>query len=195
MDYSGGQILFRWTWTTRGGWRDGEETTVRVRIDRREEPGQFAIYYGEDTSDDVPHVAGELVTTAPHLGGVRYWWQCPQCWRRCRVIYAYPAKGRERFMCRRCQRLRYYSHTESRADRLLRKSRKLYRRAGSKDGTEPWQKPRWMRWQTFSRLVLAGRAAGEQADLLMCASLGLALARIQRSRKASTYRKRQGRAA
>jgi hypothetical protein len=29
---------------------------------------------------------------------------------------------------------------------------------------EPWQKPKWMRWDTFSRLVLAGRAAQDGGD-------------------------------
>jgi len=41
--------------------------------------------------------------------------------------------------------------------------KKFFKRAGSRDGSEPRQKPRWMRWNTFSRLVLAGRAADEEA--------------------------------
>jgi hypothetical protein len=94
------------------------------------------------------------------------------------VLYAYPAHGRERFKCRRCQGLRYYSHRESREDRLSRKARKLWRRAGSSDGGEPWQKPKWMRWGTFSRLVLAGRAAQEEADWIVIRKLGAGLARI-----------------
>jgi hypothetical protein len=139
-----------WSWTTRGGHRDGEETTVQMEIDLRDlEAPRFAIYYrarAEGEADGAPAVSGELVTTRPQFGGVRYWYQCPRCWRRVRVLYAYPARGRERFSCRRCQGLRYYVHSESQPDRLSRHARKLYRRAGSRDGSEPWQKPKWMRW-------------------------------------------------
>ena len=180
-----------WTWTTSGGHRDGEETTVQVEIDFRPDETRygdaprFAIYYGVVTeSEDKPAaVRGYLTTTTPHLGGVRHWWECPQCWHRCRVLYAYPARGRERFACRRCQRLRYYSHNEGRADRLSRRAKKLWRRAGSTDGCEPWRKPRWMRWLTFSRLVLEGREAMEAADWMVLAGLSAGLASIQAGRK------------
>jgi hypothetical protein len=63
-------------------------------------------------------------------------------------------------------------------DRLLRKARQRYRRAGSKDGTEPWEKPKWMRWATFSRLVLEGREAMECGDRLALYGLSVGLARI-----------------
>jgi hypothetical protein len=87
-------------------------------------------------------------------------------------------------MCRRCQGLRYRSHRESREDRLSRKASKLWRRAGSTDGCEPWQKPKWMRWETFSRLVLAGRVAAEEADYIVLRKLGAGLAQIQQRQKA-----------
>jgi len=74
-----------------------------------------------------------------------------------------PARGRLRFMCRKCQGLRYYSEREGQAEPLERRAKKFFKRAGSRDGSEPRQKPRWMRWNTFSRLVLAGRAADEEA--------------------------------
>jgi hypothetical protein len=185
-----------WTWTTRGGHRDGQVTTVQVEIDFRPDPSRygdaprFAILYGTRPTDgsspeEALGVRGNMTTTEPRYGGVRYWWECPQCWRRCRVLYAYPAQGRERFMCRRCQGLRYYVHNESHPDRLHRRARKLYRRAGSRDGSEPWQKPKWMRWTTFSRLVPAGRDAEETADGMMLASLSAGLASIQSKRPAA----------
>ena len=183
LEHPGHAVIGRWSWTTRGGHRDGHAQAVQVKIDRREEPGRFAIYYGEDTGDDAPAVCGKLTTTLPHLGGVRYWWRCPRCGRRRRVLYAHPTSGRERFMCRRCQDLRYYSHRESAPDRLHRKAGKLYRRAGSTDGAEPWRKPKWMRWDTFSRLVLEGRAAAEAGDRLIVAGLDKAIASIQGHRR------------
>ena len=133
-------------------------------------PGFLILYGGESATGERRGVRGNLTTTETRFGGVRYWWECPGCWRRCRVLYAYPVCGRERFACRRCQQLGYYSHNEGPADRLLRRARKCWRRAGSTDGSEPWRKPRWMRWDTFSRLVLEGRKASEAADWMMLAS-------------------------
>jgi len=89
-----------WTWTTSGGDRNGEETTATVQFDWRFDetryPGdtpRFAIYYGRATTEAelaaLPVWSrGYLSTTTPPLGGVRYWWECPQCWHRCRVLYA-----------------------------------------------------------------------------------------------------------
>jgi hypothetical protein len=142
-------------------------------------PGFLILYGGESATGERRGVRGNLTTTETRFGGVRYWWECPGCWRRCRVLYAYPVCGRERFACRRCQQLRYYSHNEGPADRLLRRARKCWRRAGSTDGSEPWRKPRWMRWDTFSRLVLEGRKASEAADWMMLASLSAGIASLQ----------------
>jgi hypothetical protein len=99
------------------------------------------------------------------------------------VLYAYPVRGRERFSCRRCQGLRYYVHNESPAYRYAHRAKKCFQRAGSRDGTEPWQKPKWMRWATFSRLVLAGRDARDTGDGMILAGLTAGLDSIQRRHK------------
>jgi hypothetical protein len=57
-------------------------------------------------------------------------------------------------------------------------ARKRWRRAGSTDDREPWKKPKWMRWNTFSRLVLEGREAQEQGDWLFLKGFSAGLARI-----------------
>ena len=67
--------------------------------------------------------------------------------------------------------LRYASTREGDAERLVRRAKKLWRRAGSDDGLEPWQKHRGMHWTTFSRLVQAGRAAQDRADAIVLAQL------------------------
>ena len=170
-----------WSWTTGD---DPEPTAqVGVTIDLRDlEAPTFTIEY--KVGDEPVTVHGRLRTTRPNLGGVRYWFGCPRCGMPRRVLYAYPSSGRCGFMCRRCRGVRYRSHRESREDRLSRKARKLWGRAGSKDGNEPWEKPKWMRWATFSRLVLAGRAAQEEADYIVLGKLGAGLARIQGKRGA-----------
>ena len=165
-----------WSWWTNND--PDPSATVGVAIDLRDlEAPTFTITY--KAGDEPITIRGQLITTRPQYGGVRYWFRCPRCWQRRRVLYAHASGGRHRFACRRCQGLRYYSHRESRPDRLSRKAKKLWCRAGSPDGNEPWQKPKWMRWETFSRLVLAGRAAQEEADYIMLHQLGVGLARIQ----------------
>jgi hypothetical protein len=172
-----------WRWTT------GDDPTVtaevELTIDLRVDPPRYRISYAADSpaGPEPVEIRGQLLTTRPQYGGVRYWWACPRCDQRRRVLYVYPRHGRHRFACRRCQGLRYYVHRETRTDRLHRRAKKMWRRAGSEDGHEPWEKPKWMRWATFSRLVLAGREAQEAGDRIILGRLGRALASIQAGRR------------
>jgi hypothetical protein len=172
----GAKVDGPWEWTCNGD--PDTVATVHVEIDLRElDAPTFVITY--KAGDELIEIRDRLLITHPRLGGVRYWFACPRCRMPRRVLYAHPGYGRNRFACRRCHGLRYYSHRESRPDRLCRKARKLWKRAGSDDGREPWEKPKWMRWETFSRLVLAGRAAQEEGDSIILGKLGAGLARIQ----------------
>lgn len=90
-------------------------------------------------------------TTTPHYGGVRYWWLCPACGRRCRILY-----GGCRFLCRQCHDLTYET-TQSGGDllhtvdnRLVAIRRKLKSTGHFLDG--PWPKPKYMHWDTYGRL-------------------------------------------
>jgi hypothetical protein len=141
------------------------DAEAEVSLDlRNPEAPAFRISYRAD--EEPIEIRGRLLTTRPQLGGVRYWFQCPRCWQRRRVLYAYPARGRERFACRRCQGLRYYSHRESQADRCLRRARKLYGRVGGQVDQSWYEKPRWMRWKTFDRILSAAHEAATRCDLL-----------------------------
>lgn len=53
----------------------------------------------------------ELTTTESNFGGVRYWWVCPGCCRRCAMLYT--ASGRIYFRCRECYNLTYQSSNDS----------------------------------------------------------------------------------
>jgi hypothetical protein len=146
---------------------DPEEITgeAGVTIDLRDLAAPtFTISY---VAGGVPlEIHGRLLTTRPQLGGVRYWFGCPRCGMRRRVLYAYPARGRERFACRRCHGLRYYSHREGAADRSLRRARTLYRRIGGHPDQAWYEKPKWMRWKTFDRILEEAHAAATRADVL-----------------------------
>ena len=43
-----------------------------------------------------------ITTTATRFGGRRHWFRCPDCSRRCRILY-----GADRFRCRECLGARY----------------------------------------------------------------------------------------
>ncbi len=153
-------ILVRTAW----GWRDDDgelEASVELELDLRPGAPSYLIRYtaGSERARSTPiELRGALLRTSPHYGGARWWWACPGCQRRARVLYLPP--GSPVFACRRCHQLRHYSQAESRADRLLRKSRKLYHRAGSEDGGTTFiYKPKGLHWRTFDRLVDKAEAA------------------------------------
>lgn len=92
-----------------------------------------------------------LATTTPHYGGVRYWWLCPHCGRRVRILYS-----GGRFLCRRCHNLTY--ETAQSGDllttidnRLYLIRRKLHGKWNLLDG--PGDKPKGMHWDTYGRLA------------------------------------------
>jgi hypothetical protein len=110
-----------------------------------------------------------LATSRPRFGGRRWWFVCPRENRRVRKLYL-PLGGRH-FWSRDAYRLGYACQRETEYDRALRRARKLYLRLGGDpaDGEHP-DKPKRMRWPTYSRmmdkLVAADRLADEQLVVL-----------------------------
>ncbi len=58
-----------------------------------------------------------ITTTQCHHGGTRHWFACPDCDRRCRMLYM----RNGRLACRQCHGLIYASQLESYGSRKLRK--------------------------------------------------------------------------
>lgn len=54
-----------------------------------------------------------LTATEPHLGGLRWWWMCPGCRGRARILHRVNAPS-SRFYCARCWGLSYTSRQMSR---------------------------------------------------------------------------------
>ena len=60
-----------------------------------------------------------LIRTACRYGGWRYWLVCPDCGRRCLIVYRPGGYGLSGFACRECHHLTYESAQEAhRYDRL-----------------------------------------------------------------------------
>lgn len=98
-------------------------------------------------------------TTPCHFGGVRYWFLCPFCERRCAVIYN---KG-----CRLCANGKYRSESLSPKERLLHKALKRRKRLGQSQGGLTVRfppRPKWMRGVTYERL--RDEAAKDEGEIL-----------------------------
>lgn len=135
------------------------------------------VEYADPSTGRREHEEFQLVTTAPHLGGRRWWVACA-CGRRCRVLYLAP--DREGFRCRRCHGLAYRSQRMTRKERLHRRAWALGERLGAVRGygPVPAEKPKWMRWRTYDRgrdrvLALSLAALCESIDPAEFAALGL----------------------
>jgi len=100
---------------------------------------------------------GEAITerigiewTPCNYGGARPWWSCPQCDRRCAIVYA---RGMWPFMCRLCADLTYETAQSDAFTRAITKTNKRRARLGWEPGEPFPPKPKGMHWRTFERLV------------------------------------------
>jgi hypothetical protein len=127
-------------------WNRGDEPagSVSVYLD----PNTVTVTYQWTPSGGKPiprSTVFRLQETQCHFGGVRYWFGCPWCGRRCAIIYGVSGDGY--FGCRRCLKLGYSSESEGAMDRLWRQQLKLEATLG-----DNYQKPKWMRMKTYERI-------------------------------------------
>lgn len=114
-----------------GYFRNGDTFTLNYR------------HNDEPVKEDI-----RLARTPCNYGGSRVWFVCPQCGRCVRCLY-----GSKYFRCRKCHDLIYTSQCDNQIFRLISKYNAIKERMGGKPGIEPILfKPKWMRWNTFSRL-------------------------------------------
>ena len=150
----GKKLSIPWAWWSSNGESERCTASIMLELDFASSP-TYALRYSVECEGKEPetvHIQARLLQTTPTYGGTRWWFACPRCGRRVRVLYL--PNGSTRFACRRCHQLRYHCQRETFADRLLRKSRKLYRRAGGHDeGCSFVYKPKGMHHRTFNRLM------------------------------------------
>lgn len=95
----------------------------------------------------------------PPLGGVRVYFRCPRCDRRCDLIYG----DRTRVACRKCLGLAYWSTALGPLHRSTHARAKARERLGQRPGlglvaSFP-EKPLGMHWRTYERLAAEAEAA------------------------------------
>ena len=159
--YSG---CLSWSW---GGVQTG---SIRYRI----ETDRMVLYYRHRPYGGKWENIEQVVSfdrTPCNYGGYRTWFLCPQCWRRVAVLYG----AGKYFWCRHCYNLTYSSQQESKANRLMRKARKIRARLGASDSLmEPILfKPKNMHQKTFDRLRREADHACNLSMMIMAHRFGI----------------------
>ena len=154
------------TWS-RGGektgwiryWTEAEQVTLSYNI--RQNGGEWEGIEEKVTLDKTPC----------NYGGHRTWFLCPRCWQRVALLYG----AGKYFWCRQCYDLTYSSQQENRADRLMRKYRKIRARLGASNSfMEPILfKPKNMHQKTFDRLRKEADNASNLSMVIMGQQLGI----------------------
>ena len=84
-----------------------------------------------------------------HFGGERPFFFCPECSRRCRILYL-----TDPLACRKCLGLAYKTQRQEPWQRQATKARRLRRKLGAdEDRGCPIAKPAGQHWETFIRLT------------------------------------------
>lgn len=109
--------------------RSGKKSSIGVIVQITDDPHVRFVYKITDRHGKQTDYAQEvsLTKTRCNLGGYRYWFVCPCCYKRVGVLYFAP--GDVHFRCRLCNNLTYYSRNESNPYAILgetdRKMKKL----------------------------------------------------------------------
>lgn len=88
-----------------------------------------------------------IESTPVNLGGFRKWFICPECERRCAILYS-----AGNLACRKCHNLHYLIEHESVYDRAIRTAIRFRKRYGLTQGgaVAPFpKKPKNMQWHTY----------------------------------------------
>ena len=133
--------IYRLIWS-----KDGKEL-ASIGVENRR--GVLVLHYtlaNKETRESCKHESFvPLTMTRCNYGGSRPWFICPCCSNRAGVLYL-DTRG---VGCRKCQGLFYWDENQGEAARRRHKIEKLKAQTG---GGDILKKPKWMRWEKFSRL-------------------------------------------
>jgi hypothetical protein len=141
--------------------RTNAEGGYVVQICRQVEPGDVPRGITATLPSPSPGLFVALVVTHPNFGGVRYWFRCSKCTRRCAVVYREPRADARAFGCRQCIRFRYVTQVLSPSDLILGRIERLLLRLELRPGGTV-AKPKGMHQATFQTLVTTLDAQSER---------------------------------
>jgi hypothetical protein len=147
--------MYGWTWSWSAAWGEARYASISFDV----VPGRgLRLRYTHNGEDVDPYWVG-ITYTDPHYGGKRPWFVCPntKCNRRVRKLY-----GGMYFLCRTCHDLTYKvcqsSKVEAVGVSIANRIHAIRRRLGGTGGLEDSfpDKPRYMHWCTYTRLIREG---------------------------------------
>ncbi len=129
-------------WAGRWEWRDPDTRELTSSISVRTGAGTVELNYKVRGAQVAERI--EFVRTPCHKGGDRPWFLCPGCGRRVAILLMLG----QRFRCRKCHDLPYFSQRQDEIGRAWLAQLKLERRL-----LPNWQRPKGMHHATRTRLV------------------------------------------
>ena len=124
----------------------------------------------------------ETTSTETNFGGKRQWFLCPDCGRRCAIIYRVGIEPR--WGCRLCPNGHYISEHMSPTDRRLHASFKVRERLGQTKGgilVRFPAKPKGMHWRTYEKI--RSEASKIESNILSNAHANLLGVSVELARK------------
>ena len=111
-------------------------------------------------------------STTPNFGGLRQWFICPVCTRRCALLYR--SRQHKTIGCRVCLSLSYPSQCEMPLERAIRRSSRIRRRLRWPPGIANGEgaRPLGMHSETFMALVKEHRRIVMQVNRAVGQFLG-----------------------
>jgi len=133
-------------------WKRNGESVADIRLLFSNELDQVTLIYrsrsrGEPWEDIRDPIRLDL--TKPYFGGVRYWFICPSCNTRRKVLY-----GSRLYRCRECHRMTYSSQYDPFPQLPWNRCHRVRERLGGEAGFSNMfpPKPKGMHWKTYYRL-------------------------------------------
>ncbi len=133
---------------------EDEPFPIELTIDAADGFPFIELVHRSRSRDPIPQrYRVRLLSTPQHLGGSRWWFECPRTGRRCVKLYL--PRGGHRFWSRAAYSLGYACQRADRMYQAQRQALKVYRALRGdgnwRDGAPP--KPKTMRWRTYERLA------------------------------------------
>ena len=149
MSYLAKKYIMDWDWQTTMSWKSNLGTHTSIGLDICP-PGRIRLYYTVTKGNDEPREYRynvHIESTPCNYGGMRWWFFCPACDRRCRILYL--PSDEIYFACRICHNLTYESQQEGKdklwplfaaITKLPFLERKYYRSRSERKRDRYWKK-------------------------------------------------------
>jgi hypothetical protein len=130
-------------------------------------------------------IATSLAAVPQPFGGVRWWFDCPRCCRRCATLYL--PRAESAFGCRRCYGLKYASQQTDCADRMHRRAAAVCRRLGLSREAAWGDRPPWLPTQTTENALANLPASRSSVERLQRAPRRMVAVRVRSTLQASVW--------